>query len=548
MGFDAGDVVAIFADPVKEWVYFDLACQSIGGVATGIYATDSAEQLAYICNSSKTRYLVVENEEQLDKWLEVRADVPCVEKVIILDDKGLKDFRDSSVITIDHFANMGMAEMGHCEQQWNQRIDNTHPDDTAILVYTSGTTGKPKAAEITHHNAIWMANCISGTFQLKDDTRTVSYLPLCHVVERALTVWQSIKLGSTVHFIEASDTAFENITEVSPNFLMGVPRIWEKMYSVVTIKIKEATWFGRLAYNWAFKVGYKSVAMQDQGKRLSIGQRLSLWLADKTVFHNTRVMLGLDQARVCVSGAAPISADLLNWFRAMNINMFEGYGQTECSGMATANTHGATKMGSIGRPSPGVEMKLADDGEILIKGPLVFKGYLNEADKTSETVVDGWLQTGDVGRVDDDGFYYITDRKKNIIITAGGKNITPSEIENEMKASPYISDAVVIGDGRKYLTSLVMIDYDTVSQYAQDLNVPFTDFQSLCQAEEVQALMTAEIDQANSKFARVETVKAFRLIEKQLTAEDEELTATMKLKRSYVEQAYAELIDTMYRG
>ena len=545
LGVAPGDVVSIIAENRKEWLFFDMAIMSIGGVTNGVYTTDAPSQLQHICVDSNTKILVVEDEEQLDKYLDVREALPMVEKVIVLEDEGLKTFSDEKVMLIDAFYEMGRAHLADYAAEWDKRIDAVKADDTALLVYTSGTTGAPKGAMISHANVlfqtknagVWIGDCY--------DEEIMSILPLCHIAERTFSVFLALHYRWVVNFVEAPDTSFENTMEVSPTVFFGVPRMWEKMYSGVVIKIKEAIWAGRFAYEWAVRIGERYEEAREEGTP-SIVLKAQRFLAEKLVFQNLKVMLGLDRARIMFTGAAPVSPDLIRWYRAIGLDLYELYGQTECSGITSSNRDGANRLGSIGQAVPHVEMKIAEDGEILYRGPHIFKGYLNQPEKTAETVIDGWLHSGDVGAVDNEGYYKITDRKKDIIITAGGKNITPSEIENQLKFSPYISDAVIIGDKRKYLTCLVMIDHENVLQYAQDLNVPFTDYASLCAREEVIALIHEEVEKVNQNFARVETVKKFSIIDKELTADDEELTATMKLKRSKVAETYSELIEAMY--
>jgi long-chain acyl-CoA synthetase len=338
----------------------------------------------------------------------------------------------------------------------------------------------------------------------------------------------------------------QNLREVSPHVLLAVPRVWEKLYSGITIALKEGTWLGRIAYRAAIGLGLKASAFELAGKPVPAPLRLGRAVGDWLVLKNIRVMLGLDRIRYAVTGAAPISPDLIGWYWALGIRMFEVYGQTENAGLATANWPGHVRIGSIGSAAPGTEVKLSPEGEILLRGPHIFAGYLNKPEKTAEALRDGWLHTGDVGEMDAAGFVRITDRMKDIIITAGGKNVTPSEIENQLKFSPYISDAIVIGDKRSYLACLIMIDHDNVVKFAQDHDVPFTNYASLCRAPEVVELIGKEVEAVNKKFARVETIKKFRLIDQLLTAEDEELTPTMKLKRSLVEKKYGALIEGMY--
>ena len=546
LGLESGQTVSILADPCKEWLFFDLAAQCIGCVSCGIYATDSAPQILHICKDSDTALLMVENEEQLDKYLAVEEQLPNIHTVIVLDPTGLADLNHSKVIMLEQFYRLGDEADKELESEWNKRIDNAEPNDTAILVYTSGTTGAPKGAMLSHRNIIFIAHAFHEFYPITAEDDSVVYLPLCHVTERLLSVFLPLARCSTVNFIEGQDTAFENITEVSPTYFLGVPRIWEKMYSSITLRMKDATWFGRKALQIALSVGSMAADFEDKGLPVPTHIRLMHRAADFLVLNNIKVLLGLDRVRIGLTGAAPISPDLIGWVRALGVPLYEAFGQTENVAFACGNYRGQVRLGTVGKPPPGVELKTAEDGELLIRGPLVFKGYYKQALKTAETIVDGWLYTGDIAEIDADGFVKIVDRKKDIIITSGGKNISPSEIENQLKFSPYVTDAVVIGDRRKYLTCLVMIDNETVSQFAQENNVPFSDFKSLCATAEVQALIKSEIERINLSLAQVETLKKFRLIDKQLTVEDDELTASMKLKRNVVNDKYAYLINQMY--
>jgi long-chain acyl-CoA synthetase len=315
---------------------------------------------------------------------------------------------------------------------------------------------------------------------------------------------------------------------------------------VVTIRVREATGLAQLAYKLAIGVGYKVAAYREEQRPVPAHLAAAFWLARVLVLNNIRKAIGVHRARLLITGAAPTSPDLIRWYMALGLEMVEVWGQTECGGIATANPISRVKPGSIGTPLPQTEVKVSPEGELLVRSPSVFMGYLNQPEKTAETLRDGWLHTGDVGRMDNEGFFYITDRMKDIIITAGGKNITPSEIENQLKFSPYITDAVVIGDRRAFLTALIMIDHENVEKFAQDQSIPFSNYQSLCRRPEVLELIEGEITRVNAKFARVEQVRKFRLIEQKLTAEDEELTPTMKLKRKLVNEKYRDLIEGMY--
>ncbi len=546
LGIEPGHVVSILSENNKEWLFVDMATMCVGGISNGVYTTDSYSQLQHVCVDSETRILFVEDEEQLDKFLEIEKELPLVKKVIVFDDDGLKTFRHPKVMFMDELYQLGEENFEKLHHEFDVRLDNVCPEDTAILVYTSGTTGPPKGAMLTHQNLLFQARNAGSWIGDEASEEIISILPLCHIAERTFSVFLPLNFKWIVNFVESPETSFENTMEVSPTLFFGVPRMWEKMHSNTVIKISEAVWLGRIAYEFSIKIGQKYAQIIDEGGAPNPVLRLARWVAEKTVFRNLKIMLGLDRARILFTGAAPVSPELIAWYRALGLNLFELYGQTECAGITTSNTRANNRIGTIGKAVGNVDIRIDETGEILCRGPHVFKGYFGNPEKTAETVVDGWLYTGDIGTMDDEGYLRITDRKKDIIITAGGKNISPSEIENLLKFSPYISDAVVIGDKRKYLTCLIMIDHENVLNFAQNKNVPFTDFASLSAQPEIVDLIGIEIENVNTKFARVETIKKFKIIDEQLTADDEELTATMKLKRSTVEKKYSSLINSMY--
>jgi long-chain acyl-CoA synthetase len=546
LGLRPGDVVSIIAENRPEWLYTDMGTLAVAGVTNGIYTTDAPRQVEYIVNDSGSRFFFAENEEQLDKILEVRARCPQLVKIVVYDMDGLHGFRDEQVMPFEALLGLGARYEGEHPGAWDALVELPKPDDLAILVYTSGTTGPPKGAMLSHRNILFQLGYADFLAEPREGDQQLSFLPLSHVAERTFTVFYPLRTGATVNFAESIDTVPENIREVAPAVFFAVPRIWEKFYSAVALRMREATWLGRLAYRWALGVGMRVAAARIAGRRPPIAQRLLYRIADFLVLDNVKRSLGLHRARGAATGAAPIAPDLIRWYVALGIDMREVYGQTENCGLATAMPADRIKLGTVGVARAGTEVRVSPAGEILLKGPHVFLGYYKSPAKTAETVIDGWLHTGDVGEIDADGFVRITDRMKDIIITAGGKNVTPSEIENQLKFSPFISDAVVIGDQRKFLSCLVMIDPETVAQFAQERNVPFTDFASLCRAKEVQDLIWSEIERVNRQLARVETIKTFRLIEQVLTPEDEELTPTMKLKRSFVNRKYKDVIDSMY--
>lgn len=548
-GFGQGDVASILSNTNPEWIYADMGVLIAGGVSSGIYPTDSAKQVEYLVNDSSTKVIFVEDDEQLDKVLQIRGSCPSLQKIVIFDMEGLGSFSDPMTVSLEAFIQLGREQMKGREGLLQEMLDSRSKEDLAILVYTSGTTGPPKGAMHSNKSVTWQMRNAKTLYKSEPGDDRLLFLPLCHVAERLGGYYSSIPLGPIMNFAESPETVPDNIREVQPRAFLAVPRVWEKFYSGVTIAMQDATRLEKLAYKAAIGLGYKVAEARLAGQEPGLALKAANAIGQRFVLKNIRKMIGIDKARMLFTGAAPISPDLIKWYLALGMNMYEVYGQTENCGVATAMPVEKIKLGSVGKSVPWGEVKISAEGEILIKGDFLMMGYLNKPEKTAEAIdAEGWLHTGDVGAMDSEGFVRITDRMKDIIITAGGKNITPSEIENQLKFSPYISDAVVIGDKRAYLTCLVMIDLENVEKFAQDLNIPFTNYASLCRAREVQDLIWSEIEKVNANFARVETIKKFYLIETQLTAEDEELTPTLKLKRAFVNKKYAKEIEAMYGG
>jgi len=546
-GFRAGDVASILSNTKPEWIYADMGILCAGGVSSGIYPTDAAKQVEYLLVDSGSKVVFVEDDEQLDKVLTVRARCPRLELIVIDDMEGLAAFADPMTVSLQDLMARGRDYMQGREGLWQDMLDSRGTQDLAILVYTSGTTGPPKGAMHANKSVLTQMRHADALFPVTAEEERLLFLPLCHVAERVGGYYYSVATGAIMNFAESTETVPDNIREVQPTAFLAVPRVWEKFYSAIMIALKDATPLEKWSYRRAIGIGYRMAEHRLAGSSPSLPLRFANWLGYWLVLRNIRKMLGLDRCRLLYTGAAPISPDLIKWYLALGLNMYEVYGQTENCGVATTMRADKIRLGTVGRAVPWAEVKISPEGEILIKGDFLFMGYLNKPERTAETIdKDGWLHTGDVGTLDDQGFVRITDRMKDIIITAGGKNITPSEIENQLKFSPYISDAVVIGDKRPYLTCLVMIDQENVEKFAQDQNVPFTNYASLTRAKEVQGLIWSEIEKVNANFARVEAIKKFHLIEQQLTPEDEELTPTMKLKRTFVNRKYAGQIESMY--
>jgi long-chain acyl-CoA synthetase len=547
LGLKREECVSIISENRPEWVYSDFGIMSAGGVTAGIYTTSAPEQCGYIVENSGARFYIAENEEQFDKTLKFRKDTPHLEKVVIFEMEGLKRYQDPMLMSFDDLLRLGKEYDEKHPGLFEQRVNEVKPGDLAVLIYTSGTTGPPKGAMLTHGNLLFMSEAMIAAIPVSGADETLSFLPLCHVFEQLFTIMINAKLGTTVNFIESPDTIMDNMKEVSPTLTYGVPRIWEKYASGIMIRMADATWFKRQIFKACMGVGMKHAGLKLCGQGIPLYLKIAYGLAYLVVFRKLQERLGFDRVQLAISGAAPISPDVLKFFHAIGLPMIEGYGQTEGTGVTTVTRLENIKSGKVGPPLPGVDVKIAPDGEILVKGPGVFKGYFKNPEATAETLKDGWLYSGDVGELDQDGVLKITDRKKDLIITAGGKNIAPQNIENQLKFSPYINDAIVIGDRRKFLTALIAIDEENVIKYAQDNKIQFSTYSSLTQAPEIKQLIRKEVDRVNKRLAQVEQVKKFTIIPKKLYEEDGEVTPTMKVKRKFINQTYKDIIEKMYR-
>jgi len=547
LGLQSGDGVCVLAENRPEWLYVDMGAQCLGMVGNGVYPTSSPKQLQHILQDSGTRLLFVENQEQLDKVLEVLPDCPHVQQIVVMEHEGLRGFEHPKVVFFDAFLNKGLELATTQAAVFENRIAQTRSDALAFLVYTSGTTGAPKGAMILNSNLVFQLSLATEYLDVTVGDKSLSFLPLCHIAERMASVYNPLAVGLIVHFPENSSTVFNDIREVAPHVVFAPPRFWEKMYSQIELFMRDAISPARWLYQTAQAMGSAEVEARLKGNApVSKGpiETLIRWLA----MRNVRIFLGLQNVKTALTGAAPVPPDLIRWYLSCDIELREAFGMTETTGFCTATPKGGIRLGWAGIKAPGTEIRIAAENEILIRGQNVFGGYWNLPDKTQESLdADGWLHTGDCGEIDGDGYLAIRDRIKDILITSGGKNITPSHIENLLKFSPYITDSVVIGDAKKYLTCLVMIDQEHVAKFAQENQVPYTDFSSLTKRPEVVALVQREVERINQQLARVEQIKDFRIIAELLTAEDDELTPTMKLKRKVIATKYADLIESMYR-
>lgn len=554
LGIRPGDRVGIHSENRPEWLYADVGINALRAVTMGLYPTNPAPEVSYLLQDSGSRILIAEDQEQVDKALAVVDECPDLEWIVYLEPRGVRDYDHPRLMPFEDLLDRGRAHRGEDPELLTRMAQDAEEDDVVTLIYTSGTTGPPKGAMLTNRNVSFGIEVLvfsGGLFDppASQDDVTLSYLPLCHVAERAATVWNNAGAGVTVHFAESIETVQANLKEVQPTLFFAVPRIWEKIAAGIQIRMFSASRLKKLNYALWMKVasiiGERRVANDGAHTLLT---RLLYALGYPFLFRALRDRVGLRKVRAAGSGAAPIAPEVLQFFFGIGVPIYEIYGMTENAAVATVNRRGHVKLGTVGEPQPGTELRIDETtGEILTRHPGVFKGYWNKPDQTAETLdADGWLHTGDVGEWVDGTHVRIVDRIKDIIITAGGKNISPSEIENHLKTSPFVKEAMVIGDRQAYLTVLIGIELDTVADWAQRRQLPYTTYRDLTEKPEVLKLVQGIVAETNERFARVEQMRKFRMIPKELDHEDGELTATQKVKRSSINDMFGHLLDDMY--
>jgi long-chain acyl-CoA synthetase len=534
LGIEKGDKVAILANTRPEWTYFDFAALSAGATVVPIYQTNSPDECQYVLENSDSVAVIVEDDEQLEKVKQVKDRCPKLEHVIRMDGSG-------GSISMDELLKSGSERS---ESEWEQRWQSIGPDDICTFIYTSGTTGPPKGCVISHGNYRSMISMALEQGVLEKDTTTYLFLPLAHSFALLIQLL-SFDLGGNIAYWERDPLKIvPNLAEVKPDYFPSVPRIFEKIYTASTADVEKAGGLKKLVFDWAIRVGRKVRERERTGKRIGFLLRKQYEFADKQVLSKIRALFG-GRIKNCVTGAAPINPEILRFFDAAGVLILEGWGMTETSTAATIARPDAFKFGKVGRAFEGCDIKIADDGEILVKGPNVFQGYYKNEEATGETLKDGWLHTGDIGEIDEDGYLSITGRKKDIIITAGGKNITPANLEAEIKQSQWVSQCVVIGDRRPYLVALITLDPEEVAKLAEEKGWP-ADPAALASHEEMRELIQEHLDKVNEQFARVEQVKKFEILPQDLSQETGELTPTMKVKRNVVADKHEKEIEGLY--
>jgi long-chain acyl-CoA synthetase len=538
LGIQAGDRVCILANTRPEWTYASLAVTSVGAVVVPIYPTNSPEECEWVAGNSEAKAVVCENAEQLAKIDQVRASLPALEHSILID----SDSAASGALSFEELRERGR---GGSTEELQSRIQAVKPEDPYTFIYTSGTTGPPKGCVITHSNCIPLCTLPRDVGLVSDDDDAYLYLPLAHVF--ALTTQLgAMEMGSTIVYFGGDTRAIiGELGETHPTYLPSVPRIFEKLYAAATAQVEQATPEEREQFEKAVAIGLEVRRREAGGDEVSENMRKAFEKADETIFRHVRALFG-GRIRYAVTGAAPIASEILEFFYASGVTVLEGWGMTETTGAGCLNLPDALKFGTVGRPLPGFEVRIADDGEIEARGQLVFGEYWRNPEATKDVFTeDGWLRTGDIGEIDGEGFLKITGRKKDIIITAGGKNLTPANIENDLQQSRWISRAVMYGDRRPYPVAVITLDAEEIVPWAEKQGLP-TDIASLAQNEKVLEIIGVELDRANARYARVEQVKKFTILDHDFTQEDGELTPTLKLKRNVVYEKYEDVFDGMY--
>jgi long-chain acyl-CoA synthetase len=535
LGVEKGDRVSILGNTRPEWTYFDFAALSVGAVVVPIYQTNSPEECRYVLENSDSKVVVVEDAEQLEKVRAVRDQLPQLQHVVLMTGTA------EDAISMEDLAAKGASGAA---EAWKGLYEAVTPADICTFIYTSGTTGPPKGCVISHGNYRAMLDMVNETTVIEEGDVTYLYLPLAHSFALLIQLG-SFDLGTTIAYWERDPLKIlPNLAELHPTYFPSVPRIFEKIYTAATSAIEKEGGLKKKIFDWAIKTGEKMREVERSGRKPGFLLQRQYAFADKQVLSKIRNLFG-GNIRLAVSGAAPINPEILRFFDAAGVLVLEGWGMTETSTAATISTPDDFKVGTIGKPFPGCEVKIADDGEILVKGPNVFQGYHKNPEATAETIVNGWLHTGDIGEVDSDGFIKITGRKKDIIITAGGKNITPANLEAEIKQQPLVSQCVVVGDRRPYLVALVTLDPEEAVKYAQEHNLP-EDPAELAKNPDIKAAIEAHVEKINQNFARVEQVKKIAILPHDLSQESGELTPTLKVKRAVVAQKHEDAIEQLY--
>jgi long-chain acyl-CoA synthetase len=548
LGMQPGEKIAILSENRREWVVAQMGVALVGGVTAGVYPTSPAPEVEYLLHLSEAPIIVCEDQEQLDKVLGVRERLPMLRQIVVIDPRGLRHYERTGIHDFDAVQALGERLHEQHPELLTDRVAKQTLDDIGLIVFTSGSTGKPKAAMMSWRGLGCAARGLNTALGCTEKDALVSYLPLCHVAEQMFSIHIPLASGAVVNFAESLRTVQEDLRELAPQIFFGVPRIWEKFHASIQTKLREAHGVRLTLSRWAMdSLGGFAAKPRAQW---SVWQRFQWSVCYVLILRALLNFVGLRHCRVAISSGAPIAPDILHFFRVLGVPIREAYGLTEASGASTMQMGDDSPVGTVGVAYPGIEVELADDGEILIRGDVVFRGYFRNDAATQEAVdAQGWLHTGDVARWEDGPRgreLRVIDRKKDIMITAGGKNITPSEIENALRFSPYIKEAIVVADRRRFVSALIQIEFESVSKWAEEQNLTYTNFKSLVELPQVHGLVQREVDAVNGRMPQVQQVRKFYMLTKELDHDDGEVTATMKVRRKSIAEKYSQVIESMY--
>jgi long-chain acyl-CoA synthetase len=547
LGYQKGDKLSVIGDNRPEWLYSELAVQALGGAVVGIFPDSHLEQVQYIIDHSDSVFVMVEDQEQTDKILNMIDRIPQVKKVIVDDMKGMRKYDHPVLIPFHKVLAMGRERDRKNPALFDSWLDQVQEDDTAMILYTSGTTGQPKGVMLTHRNMIKMIENFDQVDPAFSSDNHVSFLPLPWVGEQATSVAWNLYKGVTINFPEKVETVPQDIRDVGPHLLLAPPRYWEKMCSEIQVKIQDAAWIKRMVFKWCMPVGYRLAELRLENKNPAPHWLVLNWIGHFLLFRSLKNYLGLTNLRNVYTGGAPIGPEVFHFFMALGINIKQLYGQTEVTGIAVGHRNDQVKLNTVGHPMPEVELKISDAGEILIKGPTVFKGYYKNKEVSLKTIdAQGWVHTGDEGILDEDGQLIMIDRQKDVMRLADGSKFSPQLIENKLKFSPYITEAMVVGKDRPYIAAMIIMDMGNAGKWAENRKLTFTTFTDLSQKPEVYELIASEVREINRSLPKIARVKRFVMMYKELDADDDEMTRTRKLRRDFVAQRYADLIEALY--
>ncbi len=549
LGFERGEHISIIGNNEPEWVYAELAAQSLGGAVIGIYQDSTPPEIKYIAELSDSVYVITEDQEQTDKLLEIKDELPLLRKVIYWDPKGMRNYRDPILMSFKEVQELGREFEKEHPNLFEEEIDKGNEEDIALILTTSGTTSLPKLAMLTHKNMLKMAeNLLVKVDPMYPDDEFVSFLPLAWVGEQMMSISGGLLIGFTVNFPEEPTTVTENIREIGPHVMFSPPRVWEGIVSMIQVKIEDSTPLKKLVYRTFMPIGYRMADFKFNKQKPPLKWKILYKIGYFMLFRALKDRIGMSRIRKAYTGGAALGPDVFRFYHAIGVNLKQIYGQTEIAGISVVHRDDDIKFETVGKPIPETEIRISEEGEILSRSPSVFKGYYKNPEATAEALKDGWLHSGDAGYIDEDGHLVVIDRMKDVMRLSDGSIFSPQYIENKLKFSPYIKEAVVFGKDKPYVTAFINIDYENVGKWAENHQIAYTTYTDLSQKPEVYELIRKDVERVNKQLPEAARIKRFLILHKELDADDQELTRTKKVRRRFIEQKYNELVRAMYEN